>query len=163
MVLCFNQTAKLKLTGNFQIGNNSPPVPKQRLNLALGHVTSCWSHKLHVWNLNTVGWGQGPLALVTLVKAIRLGVKNQSTTTCTYFLLKSIRFSSQSDFKLAPEDGKMAALSNNTPHQWQVFNILLKPLSNNFVKLDINSDWLDFRVINHDQRVKLRKAALCRV
>ena len=47
---------------------------KLGLNLALAWLLPVAVVKLHDGNLHAVGWGEGPWALVTPVKAIRVGV-----------------------------------------------------------------------------------------
>ena len=47
--------------------------------LALGLVTSCCGHRLHDGDLHTVGWGEGPSALVTPVKVTSTVLQKTNT------------------------------------------------------------------------------------
>ena len=110
--LCTSQgvfIANIKVKKEFLLGELG-------LNLALSLVTSCCSCQTAWWRPAAVGWGEGPWALVTPVKAIRVGVG---------LFKKNIECFSGIQTQIAGIKGNHADhLTTTTTLIWAVFKLL---------------------------------------
>ena len=103
--------------------------PFRGLNLAFGLVTSSCSRQTACWRHSCCGWGEGTWALVTRVKAIRVGVGFKKVTLSAYkiilfwfFFLRSFISSAKIKFRYLPKPKKVCPSHLSWKHVFSYFS-----------------------------------------